>query len=128
MSDRYITDRFLPDKAIDLIDEAASLIRMQIGSRPLPIDTKERELAALIVEQEGLRREDSPTAREHSQKLEKQIAQKKEELATLRQQWDQEKKLIEELKEKKNKYESLRFQEEEAERKADYEKGRYITI
>merc|ERR1712000_460210 len=51
LSDRYITDRFLPDKAIDLIDEAASLIRMQLGSRPLPIDTKERELSALIVEQ-----------------------------------------------------------------------------
>jgi ATP-dependent Clp protease ATP-binding subunit ClpB len=105
-----------------LIDEAASLIRMQIGSRPLPIDTKERELAALIVEQEGLRREDSPTAKETSQKLEKQIAEKKEELATLKQQWDQEKKLIEEIKEKKNKYEGLRFQEEEAERKAEYDK------
>ncbi|MDP1834800.1 MAG: AAA family ATPase [Chlamydiales bacterium] len=122
LSDRYITDRFLPDKAIDLIDEAGSLIRMQIGSRPLPIDTKERELAALIVEQEGLRREDSPTAKEQAQKLEKQIAQKKEELAALKQQWDQEKKLIEEIKEKKNKYENLRFQEEEAERRAEYDK------
>lgn len=122
LSDRYITDRFLPDKAIDLIDEAASLIRMQIGSRPLPIDTEERELAALIVEQEGLRREDSAAAREQAKKLESQIAQKKEELAALRQQWDQEKKLIEELKERKNKYESLRFQEEEAERRAEYDK------
>ncbi len=122
LSDRYITDRFLPDKAIDLIDEAASLLRMQIGSRPLPIDTKERELAALIVEQEALRREDSAAAREHSQKLDGQIAQKKEELAALKQQWDQEKKLIEELKEKKNLYENLRFQEEEAERRAEYDK------
>lgn len=131
LSDRYITDRFLPDKAIDLIDEAASLIRMQIGSRPLPIDTKERELAALIVEQEGLRREDSPTAREHSQNLEAQIAQKKEELASLRQQWDQEKKLIEDIKERKNRFETLRFQEEEAERRAEYDKVaelRYKTI
>lgn len=122
LSDRYITDRFLPDKAIDLIDEAASLIRMQVGSRPLPIDTKERELAALIVEQEGLRREDSPTAREHSEKLNSQIAQIKEELAALKQQWDQEKKLIQELKDKKNAYENLRFQEEEAERKAEYDR------
>src|ERR1700756_2606650 len=63
LSQRYITDRFLPDKAIDLIDEAASLIRMQIGSRPLPIDNKERELASLIVEQEAMRRENTPLAK-----------------------------------------------------------------
>ena len=60
LSNRYITDRKLPDKAIDLIDEAASLIRMQIGSMPLPIDQKERELAKLIVEQEALKREGAP--------------------------------------------------------------------
>ncbi len=60
LSIRYIPDRQLPDKAIDLIDEAASLIRMQIGSRPLPIDAKERELGILIVKQEALRREDYP--------------------------------------------------------------------
>lgn len=122
LSDRYITDRFLPDKAIDLIDEAASLIRMQLGSRPLPIDTKERELSALIVEQEALRREDSTSAKERSQEVEKRIADIKEELASLKQQWDQEKKLIDELKEQKNSYEHLRFEEEEAERAADYEK------
>lgn len=128
LSNRYITDRFLPDKAIDLIDEAASLIRMQIGSLPLPIDTKERELSALIVELEGMRREGSE---EQAQKLEQTIAQKREELTLLKQQWDQEKRLIEEIKEKKNRYESLRFQEEEAERSADYEKVaqlRYKTI
>ena len=62
LSYRYITDRRLPDKAIDLIDEAASLIRMQLGSRPLPIDTKERELSSLIVEQEALKRENTPAS------------------------------------------------------------------
>ena len=118
LSHRYITDRFLPDKAIDLIDEAASMIRMQLGSRPLPIDTKERELSFLIVEQEALRREkpDSPELK----KLEAKIAKIKEELALLRQQWEEEKKLIEDVKEKKNKLEKLRFQEEEFERKAEY--------
>lgn len=121
LSARYISDRFLPDKAIDLIDEAASLIRMQIGSRPLPIDTLERELSALIVEQEGLRREDSDAARAAAEKLEARIASIKEELAALKQQWDQEKQLIEGLKEKKNKLEQLRFQEEDAERRSDYE-------
>lgn len=120
LSHRYISDRFLPDKAIDLIDEAASLIRMQLGSRPLPIDTKERELSGLIVKQEALRREDSPTARSEVELLDKRVAQIKEELAALRQRWDQEKELISSLKEKKNELERLRHQEEEAERRADY--------
>ena len=122
LSYRYISDRQLPDKAIDLIDEAASLIRMQLGSRPLPIDTKERELAGLIVEQEALRREGTPTAKAEAENLNKRISDIKEELSVLRQQWEQEKGLIETIKEKKNKFEQLRFQEEEYERKADYNK------
>jgi ATP-dependent Clp protease ATP-binding subunit ClpB len=122
LSSRYISDRFLPDKAIDLIDEAASMIRLQIGSLPLPIDTKERELSGLIVKQEALRREDSPNAKEESKKLDAQISELKEELTLLRQRWNEEKKLIETLKEKKNTLEMLRFQEEEAERASDYNK------
>lgn len=122
LSYRYITDRRLPDKAIDLIDEAASLIRMQLGSRPLPIDNKERELAGLIVKQEALRRENTPSAKAEAEKLEARVAQIKEELAALRQQWEQEKTLIQGLKEKKNKLEQLRFQEEEYDRKSDYNK------
>lgn len=122
LSNRYITERFLPDKAIDLIDEAASLIRMQLGSRPLPIDNKERELASLIVEQEALRRENTPTAKTEAEKLEAEIAQIKEELNLLKQQWEKEKELIQNLKEMKNKLEQMRFQEEEWERKADYNK------
>ncbi len=122
LSYRYITDRRLPDKAIDLIDEAASLIRMQLGSRPLPIDNKERELAGLIVEQEAMKRENTALAKNEVEKLEGRIAQIKEELNVLRQQWDQEKKIIESLKEKKDKLEKLRFEEEAAERNADYNK------
>ncbi len=118
LSYRYITDRRLPDKAIDLIDEAASLIRMQIGSRPLPIDTKERELSSLIVEQEALKKE-MPDS-ENLKKLEKRIGAIKEELAILKNQWNEEKKLIDALQEKKNQLEQLRFKEEELERKADY--------
>lgn len=120
LSHRYITDRFLPDKAIDLIDEAASLIRMQIGSLPLPIDAKERELSSLIVKQEALKREDTPSSKEQLAKLDGQINKLKEELAISRERWNQEKKLIETVKEKKNRLETLRFQEEEAERAADY--------
>ena len=120
LSSRYITDRRLPDKAIDLIDEAASLIRMQLGSLPLPIDIKERELSSLIVKQEALKREDSPSAKAEAQKLSARIASLQEELKTLRERWNGEKKVIESLKEKKNALETLRFQEEEAERAADY--------
>ncbi len=119
LSSRYITDRRLPDKAIDLIDEAASLIRMQIGSLPLPIDIKERELSTLIVKQEALKREGNESA---AREAEAKIAERKEELAQLRSKWNHEKKLISSLKEKKDVLEKLRFQEEEAERKADYNK------
>lgn len=111
LSSRYITDRRLPDKAIDLIDEAASLIRMQIGSLPLPIDQKERELASLIVRQEATK-----------ENLEEKIAKLKEELGNFRARWNKEKDLIQTLKEKKDALEKLRFQEEEAERKVDYNK------
>lgn len=131
LSYRYITDRRLPDKAIDLIDEAASLIKMQLGSRPLPIDNKERELASLIVEQEAMKRENTPLAKHESEKLNARIAQIKEELSVLKQQWDQEKKIIDSLKEKKDQLEKYRFQEEEAERKVDYNlvaELRYSTI
>lgn len=122
LSYRYITDRRLPDKAIDLIDEAASLIRMQIGSRPLTIDTKERELSFLIVEQEAIKREQGTVNQARLNKIEAKIAEIKEELSLLRQQWEQEKELIHSLKKKKDALERLRFQEEEYERKADYNK------
>ncbi len=122
LSHRYITDRFLPDKAIDLIDEAASLIKMQLGSRPLPIDNKERQLSSMIVEQEALKREDSPGSKEAAKKLEAKIVEVKEELAKLRSRWDKEKQLIQDLKDKKNRMEQLRFEEEDAERRADYNK------
>ena len=122
LSNRYISDRFLPDKAIDLIDEAASLIRMQLGSRPLPIDLKERELASLIVKQEALKHEETPSAQSEVKILEKKIVELKEELGLLRQRWDNEKKVLTALKEKKDLLEKLRFQEEEAERASDFNK------
>lgn len=112
LSARYLTDRRLPDKAIDLIDEAASLIRMQIGTLPLPIDQKERELASLIVKQEATK----------NPEWDEKIAQLKEELKDLRSKWGEEKAIIQTVKEKKDALEKLRFQEEEAERKVDYNK------
>ncbi len=117
LSHRYITDRQLPDKAIELIDESASMIRMQLGSLPLPIDRKERELSSLIVKQEALKKEGAPNPA-----LASEIDSIKEELSSLRQRWNQEKKIIDSLKQKKNQLETLKFQEEEAERAADYNK------
>lgn len=131
LSNRYITDRFLPDKAIDLIDEAASLIRMQIGSRPLLYDQKERELSFFIVEREAKLQESGTAARPDIQKLDAKIAEKKGELQLLKAEWEEEKNLIDEIKNKKNKLESLRFQTEEMERKAEYQKVaelRYSTL
>lgn len=122
LSHRYIPDRRLPDKAIDLIDEAASMIRMQIGSVPLPIELKERELSSLIVKQEGLKREDTPASKEQLKTIGQEISNLKETLSTLRNRWNQEKELITIVKDKKSKLESLRFQEEEAERAGDYNK------
>lgn len=122
LSNRYITGRQLPDKAIDLIDEAASLLRMQIGSMPLPIDTKERELASTIVSLEALKKDASPSAAAEKKKLEEKIGGLKEELSLLKQRWTREKELITSLKEKKNQYETLRFQEEDAERRSDFNK------
>jgi len=95
---------------------------MQLGSLPLPIDRKERELSSFIVKQEALKREDSPAAQTEGDKIAKEIARLKEELGLLRGKWNEEKKLIDSLKTKKNKLEQLKFQEEEAERSGDYNK------
>ncbi len=122
LSTRYLPDRQLPDKAIDLIDEAASMIRMQLGALPLPIDLKERALSKLLVKQEALKREKTPLSKSELELLSKEISQEKEELSLLKEKWNHEKKLIESLKEKKNKLETLKFQEEEAERASDFNK------
>ena len=122
LSSRYLPDRKLPDKAIDLVDEAASLIRMQLGSRPLPIDAKERELSGLIVKQESLKFEEGSLAKEELEKLAKSIEKVKAELAELSKQWEKEKSIISELKKAKNELEGLKQKEEEAERALNYEK------
>ncbi|HRW58537.1 MAG TPA: AAA family ATPase, partial [Chlamydiales bacterium] len=118
LSSRYITDRQLPDKAIDLIDEGASLIRMQIGSRPLPIDEKQRSLGYLMVQKEAYKKEGK--SKEEIEKIDAQINEEKKELDALNLRWEEEKAIIQTLKEKKDEIEKLKFEEEEAERKADY--------
>ncbi|SCA58573.1 Chaperone protein ClpB [Chlamydiales bacterium SCGC AB-751-O23] len=122
LSSRYINDRQLPDKAIDLIDEAGSLIRMQIGSLPLPIDHAERKVSQLNIKQEAIRREKGSEidSSKEMQDLHKEIAHEKEKLQQLKQKWEAEKTLIHNLSGKKNYLEKLKFKQEEAERKSDY--------
>jgi len=115
LSARYIPDRFLPDKAIDLIDEAASSIRLQLGSRPLPIEQKEKELSSLIIQQQAEKKEGTKDP-----KIAKRIEEIRRELDELSKRWEHEKALIQKLKTEKDCIEKLRFQEEEAERAADY--------
>lgn len=122
LSSRYIADRFLPDKAIDLIDEAASLIRMQLDSRPLPIDNLERELKTLKIKLEAVKKDESTPEKEKFLSLEKKISSVQEKLGAMQGKWEHEKKLLETLKKKKDHLEKQKFFEEEAERVADYNK------
>jgi ATP-dependent Clp protease ATP-binding subunit ClpB len=94
LSDRYITDRFLPDKAVDLIDESASLIKMAIDSMPIEIDEKERRIRQLTIEREALKKEKDKASRERLEKLEEELANLNEQKNVLVAQWNREKETI----------------------------------
>lgn len=118
LSNRYITDRFLPDKAIDLMDEAASKLRLEINSVPEEIDEMERKVMQLEIEREAIRREEN---QEKLQSLEKQIADLQEQLSSQKAKWKREKSVIDEIQECKSEIEDLKYQAEVAERQANYE-------
>jgi ATP-dependent Clp protease ATP-binding subunit ClpB len=123
LSTRYITDRFLPDKAIDLIDEAASRLRLQMNSVPDDIDEVSRTITRLEIEKEAIRRDgDSANEKRISSELAELQARKDELMAA----WKGEKEMIEKVQEKKEEVESLRFEADQAERKGDY--GRVAEI
>src|ERR1044072_909477 len=94
LSHRYITDRFLPDKAVDLMDEAASRLRMELDSMPTEIDQLERRIMQLEIEQTALRKEKDPGSQERLKKLEKELADLKEQSSKLKAQWQNEKAAI----------------------------------
>lgn len=119
LSDRYIADRFLPDKAIDLVDEAASRIRIEIDSMPAEVDEIRRRITQLEIEREGLRREDDRSAREKMKLVERQLAELSEEQGALEARWLTEKELIEKVRELKRRQEELRVEESKAERQGD---------
>ena len=123
LSDRYISDRFLPDKAIDLMDEAASKLRMEIDSLPVELDEVERRIRQLEIEREALRKETDAASRDRLEKLERELADLKERSGGLRAQWQQEKSAITEIRERKSRLEAIRMDIEKAERAADYAKA-----
>lgn len=123
LSTRYITDRFLPDKAIDLIDEAASRLRLQMNSVPDDIDEVARTITRLEIEKEAIRRDGDST---HEQQISSELAELQAKKDELMAAWKSEKEMIEKVQEKKEEVESLRFEADQAERKGDY--GRVAEI
>jgi ATP-dependent Clp protease ATP-binding subunit ClpB len=120
LSHRYITDRFLPDKAIDLVDEAASKLRMEIDSMPAELDEVRRRIMQLEIEREALRKETDPASKDRLSKLERELADLKEEQTRLQSHWQQEKEAISATSQLKEQLEEARRQKEDAERKGDY--------
>jgi len=119
LSDRYITARFLPDKAIDLVDEAASRLRMEIDSRPVEVDEVERAVLRLEIEEVALSNEDDPASRERLAALRTELAEKKEARTALTARWQNEKGSIEKVRDLKEQLEQLRGESERAERDGD---------
>jgi ATP-dependent Clp protease ATP-binding subunit ClpB len=123
LSHRYITDRFLPDKAIDLVDEAASRLRMEIASVPVEIDTIERRLLQLEIEREALKKETDPGSRQRLERLEREIADLQEQRDALRARWTREKQLLTEAQGIKEQIENARQAAEQAQRAGNLEKA-----
>jgi ATP-dependent Clp protease ATP-binding subunit ClpB len=123
LSNRYISDRFLPDKAIDLVDEAAAKLRMEIDSMPSELDEIERRIMQLEIEREALRKEKDKASVERLGKLEKELADLKEERGRLAAHWQQEKDAIQQARKLKEELEAVRQEIERAQRAGDYAKA-----
>ncbi|MET0964860.1 MAG: ATP-dependent chaperone ClpB [Nakamurella sp.] len=123
LSDRYITSRFLPDKAIDLIDEAASRLRMEIDSRPVEIDELQRQVDRLTMEELALKKESDPGSVERLGRLRRDLADKTEALTALTERWEQEKSGLNRVGELKKQLDDLRMQAERAQREGDLAKA-----
>jgi ATP-dependent Clp protease ATP-binding subunit ClpB len=123
LSHRYISDRFLPDKAIDLVDEAASALAIQIGSVPVEIDDLERRATSLEIERAALQREKDANSQERLEDVEKELAEIKEQAAGLRARWQKERGAIGRIAELKEELEALRFQMQEETRKGNLQRA-----
>ncbi|MDR0377923.1 MAG: ATP-dependent chaperone ClpB [Spirochaetaceae bacterium] len=123
LSNRYITSRFLPDKAIDLVDEAASRLKMELDSRPTELDKLERKLLQLSIEKHALMREEDASSRERLEKLEKEIADTGAERDTMKARWENEKRDIQGVRELKQQIEELKIEETRYEREGNLTKA-----
>ncbi|MBQ3923960.1 MAG: ATP-dependent chaperone ClpB [Firmicutes bacterium] len=123
LSDRYISDRFLPDKAIDLMDEAASKIRTEIDSMPAELDQINRKIMQLEIERQALSKEEEGVSEARLAKIEQELADLKEQNDSMRAQWESEKEAISDVKQTKEKLEDARLQLEKAKREYDYAKA-----
>jgi len=126
LSHRYISDRFLPDKAIDLVDEAAASLAIQIGSVPTEIDQLEREATSLEIERAALKRETDEGSKERLHAVEREVAQLREQITALRARWTRERDAISRVSELKKKIEALRFEAEEQTRKGQLDRAAQI--
>lgn len=122
LSERYITDRFLPDKAIDLIDEAASALRLQLDSMPEELDSLKRSIIKLEIEKRALNKEKDPASKERLKKLEKELAEVKEESGELEARWKNEKEIITRIQESKKEIDRLKQQADIEERRGNLQK------
>ncbi len=127
LSHRYITDRNLPDKAVDLIDEAASKLRMEIDSRPAEIDEVERKITQAEIEREALRKEQDPASKERLAKIEKSLADHRGKSAALKARWQQEKEVITRIQSIKEQIEKAKFEAAQAERIGDLARAAELT-
>ena len=123
LSHRYITDRFLPDKAIDLVDEAAAKLRTEIDSVPTEIDQIERRILSLEIEKKALEKEKTKEAKERLQEIEKLLSEEREQASRLRAQWTAEKEMIQKIRGIKEAIETVRQQATEAEREGNLQKA-----
>jgi len=127
LSHRYITDRFLPDKAIDLIDEAAARLRIAIDSLPQEIDEVERKITQLEIERQALAKEKDKASKERREKIEQELAELREKSNAMKAQWTAEKDAIQKIQAKKAELEQLRTEAEQATRRGDLQKAAEIS-
>ena len=123
LSHRYIADRFLPDKAIDLIDEAGSALRLQIGSMPIEIDDLDRKISHLEIERQALSKENDPASHDRLRHVENELERLRGEAAGLKERWNREKSAIQRVRQLKEEQDTLRQQEEKASGARDWEKA-----
>jgi len=126
LSHRYITDRFLPDKAVDLIDEAASRLRIELDSLPSEIDAIERRILQLEIERQSLKKETDEASMERRNRIDRELEELRQEMETLKRHWQQEKEAIKRIQDIKSRIEALRTEEQQAQREGDLSRAAEI--